>query len=190
MKKIKKVFLTGIFTLLPLALTLYIIKIVITFFDNISKGFIQNFLGFYIPGSGFFLTVLMIFAVGLFTSHIVGKKLFDFFGNLVSKIPFVNLIYKSIKDVSTSLSKKSTDGFSKVVLVRFPTNDVWSIGFITNDEITIDKDNQVAVFIPTTPNPTNGFLVLVDPDKVKESKLTIDEAVKTIISMGSVGSDL
>lgn len=190
MKKLQKIFLTGVFTLLPLVLTIYIIKLVFTFFDNMSRGIINNVLGFYIPGSGFFLTLILILGAGLFTSHVLGKKLFDFFGHLFSRIPFVNLIYKAIKDVSVTLSKKSTDGFSKVVLVEFPKVDTWSIGFITNDEIVIDEEGKVAVFIPTTPNPTNGFLILVDPDKVKESNLSIDEAVKVVMSMGSVGGKL
>ncbi|MCT4660685.1 MAG: DUF502 domain-containing protein [Tissierellales bacterium] len=190
MKKVQKTFLAGVFTLLPLALTLYIIKLVFNFFDNMSRNVIQNFVGFYIPGLGFLLTLGLIFIVGIIANHVIGKRLFDFFGHLFGKIPFVNLVYKAIKDVSTTLSKKSTEGFSRVVLVEFPMKDTLSIGFITNEEITVNKDGKVAVFIPTTPNPTNGFLIMVDPDKVKPSELTIDEAVKTVMSMGSVGSAL
>lgn len=190
MHKIKNLFLAGMFTMIPLVVTIWLIKSIFVFFDNASRNIIASFMGFYIPGSGFLLTIILIFLVGIFTSNILGKKLIDFFDHLISRIPFINMVYKAVKDISKTLSKKSEEGFSKVVLVEFPIENVYSIGFITNDAVVSDTNVKLAVFIPTTPNPTNGFLVYLDKEKVQELDIAVEEGIKMVMSMGSVGDSI
>lgn len=190
MNRIKNLFLAGLFTLLPIIITIWIIKTVFIFFDNASRNIIANLLGFYIPGSGFLITIGIIFAVGLFTSNILGKKLVAFFDHLISRIPLINIIYKAVKDISKTLSKKSEEGFSKVVRIEFPRSGIYSVGFVTNNAVQSDQGNKVAVFIPTTPNPTNGFLVYMDEADVEELDIPVEEGVKMIMSMGSVGDNM
>lgn len=190
MNRIKNLFLAGLFTLLPIIITIWIIKTVFIFFDNASRNIIANLLGFYIPGSGFLITIGIIFAVGLFTSNILGKKLVAFFDHLISRIPLINIIYKAVKDISKTLSKKSEEGFSKVVRVEFPKEGIYSVGFVTNNSVQSDQGKKIAVFIPTTPNPTNGFLVYMDEADVEELDIPVEEGVKMIMSMGSVGDNM
>lgn len=190
MKKIKKVFLAGLFTTLPAIVTFYVIYLTFNFFDGLAKGLIQSVVGFHIPGTGVLLTLAMILGLGYITNHYLGKGLFQQFERLMMNIPAVNIMYKALKDVSTTLSKKSTEGFSYAVTVEFPMKGVTSLGFVTNESIKYNTADKVAVFIPTTPNPTNGFLIFVNPDQVERSALSVDEAIKCVISMGSVGHKL
>ncbi len=105
---------------------------------------------------------------------------------IIMKIPIVQIIYSGVKDISDILSKKGKDKFTQVVSIRFPTDKTYSVGFITNEDIDIADEHQIAVFIPTTPNPTNGFLVFVDKSDVKYLNISIDKAIKMIVSMGAV----
>ncbi|WP_432667155.1 DUF502 domain-containing protein [Wukongibacter baidiensis] len=186
MKKLTRLFISGFLTILPLGLFFYVIKIVYRIIDNMTKGFVAAVLGKPIPGVGFILTISLIFLFGCITNFVLGERLFNAFENFILKLPFAGSVYRAIKDISETITKNKKGSFSKVVMVEFPMKGVTSIGFITNNNVHMCGEDQVAVFIPTTPNPTNGFLVYVHKDHVKELDITVDQAIKTVVSMGSV----
>ncbi|SHH94249.1 DUF502 domain-containing protein [Clostridium grantii] len=189
MKKVKNLFLSGLAASVPIAITYYILKTIFLFIDSFSKKIIIFVFGKYYIGLGFLLTIGIILLIGFVTSNVIGKKIFDYFERAINKLPIVNSIYASIKELSKTFSSSSNNRFSKVVMVDFPKDGIKSMGFITNDNIAINDEKKVAVFIPTTPNPTNGFLVFVDIDSVEKVDITVDEAIKTIISMSTLAPE-
>jgi uncharacterized membrane protein len=186
MKKFEKIFLTGLFTLLPLGVTLWVLNLLFKFTDSLGRLVSMHLFNFRIPGLGLILALLGVLLIGFFAQWVFGKRIILWFEKFILKIPFINSIYNAIKGVTHSFSKNKENGFDSVVLVNFPNDKSKSIGLITNDNINFEKENLVAVFIPTTPNPTNGFLIFVKPSDFQVLDMSIDDAIKATISMGSV----
>lgn len=185
MKKFNKIFLSGLFTILPLSITVFVISIVFNFLDSFGTSAIEYMTGYKIPGLGLLLTVLLIFLIGLFMQIVVGKRIFKAFENLIGKIPFIKSVYNGTKGIAESFSKMPDKNFSSVVMLNFPNEYTKSIGFVTNQSVYMDETERISVFIPTTPNPTNGFLIFTEKENVTPLDISIDDAVKAIISMGS-----
>jgi uncharacterized membrane protein len=186
MKKLKKYLFTGILTLLPISISVFIVKLAYNFLNNIGSPIITAIVGFEVPFIGFLLTASTILLVGMIADNIFGRKLFNFFEAAVSKVPFVNIIYKSVRELSHNLSNTSNSKFSQVVMVNFPNENSQSIGFITKESLKLSGVEKIAIFIPTTPNPTNGFLMFFNPKDVEILDVTVDEAIKIVVSMGVV----
>jgi uncharacterized membrane protein len=146
-------------------------------------------LGRKIPGLGLLVFVALVITIGMLTSNLFGRKIAQWGESLLSKIPLINIIYNPIKDVVTTLSNNKSKSFQKVALVEFPSKGIKSIGFVTNSSFTIDGEEKLSVFIPTTPNPTNGFLVIMEKSDVTLLDIPIDEGIKMVVSMGSVMKD-
>ncbi len=182
----KKIFVAGLFSILPITITVLIIQTVFNWLDHFGSQFLSKFVDFQIPGLGVLLTLGVIFLAGLFMQVVVGKKLLSLFDNLMERIPLINHLYHGVKGVTDSFSKMPEREFSMVVLVKYPTPEFESIGLITNESVLVQDQKKVAVFIPTTPNPTNGFLVLADLEDLTPLDIPVDEAIKSVISMGSV----
>lgn len=146
--------------------------------------------GFQIPGLGTILTLLIIVLTGLVTANILGQQVVRFWESVLSRIPVVKSIYYSVKQVSDTLFSGSGDAFRKVLLVRYPHAESWSIAFQTGvpaDEVATKLDSTyVAVFIPTAPSPVNGFFFFVRKEETLELDMSVDEALKYIVSMGVV----
>lgn len=189
MKKFINTFLTGVATILPLSLTMYILYKIFLFIDGITADIYREVFGIEIIGLGFFTTIAIILFVGFVTRNVIGQKLLELIDKLVAKIPVVQNIYNTIKEISKTFFNKDKTSFKQPVKIDFPTEGIESIGFITNKNVRSENKNKIAVFIPTTPNPTNGFLVFVDKEKVKPLDISIDEAIKIIISMGTIIPD-
>ena len=196
-------FLTGVLTLLPLVLFCVIL---VWFFDlilgwvgRITSLFPQSFwnaLGLpeiVVNFLGFLILCGFVWLVGFVVKIRIGKKLKEWIRPIVSKIPLLNSLIKITNQVTSTL--KDTRSFKKVVLVRFPTEKMWSVGFITGDNPEIFDDEVgnpglVSIFIPTTPNPTNGFLVLMSPNNYTETEVPVATAISFIISMGTAGATI
>ena len=198
-RRIRNTFLTGVAVTLPIAFTFFILNFLFNALDkSLSPTFTRLLIqvgvpipdGFRIPGLGVIMTLLVIFLVGLFTTNIFGAKLIHLGERIVEKIPFVRNIYTGIKQVVTTIASAETQAFKKVVLVEFPRKDVYAIGFVyseTKGEIQQKTANDVInVIIPTTPNPTSGFLVFVPKEDIIELDMTIEDGIKMIISCGIV----
>ncbi|BES65518.1 DUF502 domain-containing protein [Gottschalkiaceae bacterium SANA] len=182
----KKIFISGLFSLLPIGLTIFLIQIVFHWVDSFGSPVVRQFTDLKIPGLGFLLTLGLIFFAGLFMQVFLGKKLLSLLDSLIERIPLINHLYHGIKGVTDSFSQVPDREFSMVVLVKYPTPEFESIGLITNESVFIGGNKKVAVFIPTTPNPTNGFLVLAKEEDLTPLDIPVDEALKSVISMGSV----
>lgn len=192
---VKRHFLTGIATIFPLFITIYIIVAIIRFTDgvvgNSMNEVLDNQYGFKIPGLGIIIMLLIIFGAGFMYNHFFGRKLFSSFSRVFNKIPVVSNIYPSAKQLSDFMFKADKkENFQKVVLVQFPENGTYSIGFITNkkiDVLTKGTDQELtSVFIPLAPVPFSGHILLVPRERFREINISIDEAIKFVVSGGVV----
>jgi uncharacterized membrane protein len=192
---LKKYFITGLLIWVPLVITAWVLSLIVRSMDQSLLLLPQalqpeRLLGVYIPGIGALLTLLVVFTTGLVTANIVGQKLVQFWESVLSRIPVVKSIYYSVKQVSDTLFSGSGDAFRKVLLVRYPHPDAWSVAFQTGAPARpvseMLPDEHVGVFIPTTPSPVNGFFFFVKRRDIIELDITVDDALKYIVSMGVV----
>ena len=185
MKLIRKWFLSGIAILLPAGLTAFVLVWLFNLLDGILRSLITSIFGKDIPGLGLLFLLLIIFIVGMLTSNFVGSKIAGWFEKLVGKIPLIKTVYNPVRKITSGLSSDKNESFKKVVLIEFPKEGIKSIGFITNSDFSIKGSDKISVFIPTTPNPTNGFLVLADAKDVEILDVTVNEGLNMVVSMGS-----
>ena len=191
----KKYFITGLLIWVPLAITAWVLSLIVRSMDQSLLLLPQaihpeHLLGIYIPGLGALLTLLVVFLTGLVTTNIVGQKLVRFWEGVLSRIPVVKSIYYSVKQVSDTLFSGNGVAFRKVLLVRYPHPEAWSVAFQTGhparDVADMLPEEHVGIFIPTTPSPVNGFFFFVKRKDVIELDMDVDEALKYLVSMGVV----
>jgi uncharacterized membrane protein len=191
----KKYFLAGLLIWVPVAVTFWVLQMVIGTLDK-SLWLIpapwrpHNQLGFDIPGLGAVLTLLIIFITGVIAANIFGQQMVGWWDQLLNRIPVVNTVYKSVKQVSDTLLSPNGQAFRKAVLVQYPRQGTWTIAFVTGSpagEIAeyLQKEH-VSVYVPTTPNPTSGFFLMLPKTDIVELEMSVDEALKYVISMGVV----
>lgn len=194
-KKLKQIFLTGLAVIVPIGLTLYILFFLIDIMDSLLKIIPLKYhpdtlLGIHIPGLGTIVTVILIFLCGLVTASYVGNKIVQSGEDLLYRIPFVRNIYQAIKRFSDTMVMDRRSSFKRVVLVEFPRKGLYAIGFVTGRpsfEFTKEPGrNYISVFVPTTPNPTSGYLVIVPEEELVEVRMSVEEALTYIISVGIV----
>ncbi len=190
---LKRSFITGIAALTPLVVTIFIAVKVIEVMDDISEVFLGPLAA--IPGLGFILFLVVVLLVGFITQNYFGKRLFEFLEKLVARIPFIKKIYTSIKQVSQSLYSRDRFLIKETVLVEYPKKGSHAMGFITSsvptpEKLGLNNDQQYfSVFIPTTPNPTSGFLLILPDSEITRLPLTTEEGMKFIISLGAVNTE-
>ncbi len=185
MKSVKKIFLTGLFTLLPVAVTGYLLYWLFSTLDASLKVVIQSLLGFYVPGLGFISIVIIIFLVGIFASNVMGSWIIRQAERVLNRVPIIKNIYGSVSDIQKTFSNNPSKQFSQVVLIDYPLKGTKSMGFIAREDVMFNGERRVSVFVPTTPNPTNGFLLFFPPDEIEKLDIPVDVAIKMIISMGT-----
>jgi uncharacterized membrane protein len=192
---VKKYLLTGLLVLVPLVITLWVLSFIIGTLDLTlsllpEQWHPDNLLGIHIPGLGVILTVLTVLGTGLLVRNVFGQRLLAYWEGMLRRIPFVNAIYNSVKQVSDTLLSENGHAFRKVLLVRYPHPEAWSLAFLTSvpSEVTrrLQDDEYVGVFVPTTPSPVNGFYFYVKKSKTIELDISVDAAFKAIVSMGVV----
>jgi len=195
---LQKYIITGLMSVIPIALTYWIIKNLFLFFSKPGKGIIefvfksQNLDASYIIYLeylfGFILTILFLYSLGLLVSNVLGKKLYKVFESILNRIPIVSNIYKSIKQITSTLSMPQSKAFQKVVLIQYPRKGLWTICMVTGE--TKSKEGIFYnVFVPTTPNPTSGYLLFVKSSDTRPIDLTVEEGLKIIISGGMIGPE-
>lgn len=192
---IKRYFITGLLIWVPLVITGWVLSLIVSTLDQSLRLLPesvhpQKLFGFAIPGAGAVLTLLMILVTGLLAANFIGQKLVVWWEKLLARIPVVNSVYNSVKQVSDTLFSPNGNAFRKALLVRYPHRDSWTIAFLTGapggDIINHLNGEYVSVYVPTTPNPTSGFFLMMATKDVVELDMTVDEALKYIISMGVV----
>lgn len=192
---IKRYFITGLLIWVPLVITAWVLSVIVNTLDQ-SLHLLpevmhpKNLFGFSIPGVGALLTLGMILLTGLLATNFIGEKLVRWWNALLSRIPVVNSVYKAVKQVSDTLFAPNGNAFRKALLVQYPREGSWTIAFLTGTpggDIKNHLDGQyVSVYVPTTPNPTSGFFLMMPAKDVVELEMSVDEALKYIISMGVV----
>jgi uncharacterized membrane protein len=192
---LKKYLITGLLIWIPLIITLWVLKVI---FDALDASLLllpvsfqtENWLGVHIPGLGAILTIVIVFLTGVFATNFFGAQLVEIWHDVLQRIPVVNSIYSSVKQISDTLFSSSGQAFRKALLVQWPHPGTWTIAFLTGtpggDVVNHLPPDCLSVYVPTTPNPTGGYFVIVRRADVIELDMSVDQALKYIISMGVV----
>jgi uncharacterized membrane protein len=192
---LKKYLITGLLIWIPLVITLWVLKLIV---DTLDQSLLllpdalrtENWLGMHIPGLGAILTIAIVFATGVFARNFFGAHLVELWHDILHRIPVVNSIYSSVKQISDTLFSSSGQAFRKALLVQWPHPGTWTIAFLTGapgGEVAANvPPDCLSVYVPTTPNPTGGYFVIVQRKDVVELDMSVDQALKYIISMGVV----
>lgn len=199
-KALKKYLITGVLVWLPIAVTIWVITYIVSASDSLINLLPEHwqpqyFLGFNIPGSGVLVAVVVLFVTGLFGANVLGKRIIAAWDSLLGRIPVVKSIYSSVKKVSESLLSDSSRSFKTPVLVPFPQPNIWTLAFVSGHvpdtiQASLPQDEvYISVYVPTTPNPTGGYYIMVRKSDVRELDMTVDEALKYVISLGMVMPD-
>jgi uncharacterized membrane protein len=191
----RKYFITGLLIWIPLVITLWVLDLVVSMLDQSLRLLppayqTEAWLGFHIPGMGVLLTLLIVFVTGVFGANLIGARLVNFWHDLLHRIPVVNTIYSSVKQVSDTLFSSGGQAFRRALLVEWPRPGMWTIAFLTGtpggDVARHLRGDYVSVYVPTTPNPTGGYFVMLPRKDVIELDMSVDAALKYIVSMGVV----
>jgi uncharacterized membrane protein len=195
---IRKYFITGLLILVPLAITLWVLNLIIGTMDQSllllpPRWRPEALFGFHVPGIGTILTLLIIFFTGLATRNFIGNQVLRVWEGMLIRIPVVNSIYSSVKQVSDTLFSSSGNAFRKAVLVEYPRQGSWTIAFLTGvpggDVKNHLVGDYISIYVPTTPNPTSGFFLMIPRADAIELNMNVDEALKYIVSMGVVAPE-
>src|SRR3990167_10666959 len=194
MKKFfKRYFFPGLLVWLPILVTYFIIKFIVDMLDGtvalLPKRYQpEQLLGFHVPGTGVALTFIIVLLTGMIASNFFCRQLVALWDSILNKIPFIRGIHSATKQVLQAFLEPHNQAFRQVLLIEYPRRDIWSIAFKTSDEFIetpIDED-MMTVFVPTTPNPTSGLLTIIPKEDVIELNLSVEDALKMIISLGVV----
>lgn len=195
MRLLRKYLIAGLLVWLPLAATVVIIKLLI---DLLNKTILlfppewqpETLFGISIPGFGIIIGVLILILTGVFAANLFGRKLVGFWEAILGRIPLVRTIYSSVKQVLETLFSSNSESFRRVVLIEYPRKDIWSLGFQTNEALSAAREASgkelVSVFVPTTPNPTSGFIIMLPAEDITQLDITVEDGFKFIISMGVI----
>ena len=199
-KALKKYLITGVLVWLPIAVTIWAMTYIISAADRLisllpESWQPQHFWGFNIPGLGIVAATVVLFVTGVFAANVLGRRILGAWDSLLGRIPVVKSIYSSVKKVSESLLSDSSRSFKTPVLVPFPQPGLWTIAFVSGhipDKLKgslPQDDDYISVYVPTTPNPTGGYYIMVKKSDVRELDMSVDQALKYVISLGMVMPD-
>ena len=196
MVRIRSWFFTGILVITPIILTVYVAWAFITFVDNLVVPLVpidyrpSNYLPFSIPGLGLIIVFIFTTIVGSLATGLFGRTLIRIWENLLNRMPVVRSVYSAIKQILETVMAAQSDAFRQAVLVQYPRKDIWAIGFVTGatkGEVSNNVSKKmVNVFMPTTPNPTSGFLLFFPEKDLIYLKMSVEDALKLVVSGGMV----
>lgn len=196
MNALRKWLATGLLVVVPAVITAWVLEWVISTLDQTllilpSAWHPDRLLGFHVPGFGVLLALGILLVVGAVASNFLGRKLVDWWNNLLHRIPIVRSIYSGVKQVSDTVFSENGNAFRTAVLVQWPHAGMWTIAFVTgaprgDTANHLPPQDYLSVYVPTTPNPTGGYFVLVKASDCVELRMSVDEALKYIVSMGVV----
>ena len=173
----------GLATLLPLYFTFIVVKFLFISLEETSGPLLKK-LGFNIPGLGIILTIILIYILGLLVTNFLGKKIFKLGEKVVKKVPVVNIIYSTLKQITDTFTKGSKDTFKGAIYIQYPRRGLWTMAFISGESISKEGVAYYHVFVPTTPNPTSGFFLVVPQSDSVKTGMSVEDGLKTIISGG------
>lgn len=191
----RKYLIAGLLVWMPLGITFLVIRAIVGFLDKslllLPEAYQPDtLLGFHLPGLGVVLAVVLVLATGMIMANLLGRRLVNAWESLLSRIPLVRTLYAGIKQIMEAVLATDAKSFRRVLLVEYPRRGVWSLAFMTTDQLgevqQKTETDVIGVFIPTTPNPTSGFVLMVPADEVIELDMSVEQGLKMIISMGTV----
>lgn len=194
----RKYLIAGLLVWMPLGITFLVIRAIVGFLDNtlllLPEAYQpDNLLGFHIPGLGVLLAVILVLATGMIVANLLGRRLVSAWESLLSRIPLVRTLYAGVKQIMEAVLATDAKSFRRVLLVEYPRRGVWSLAFMTTDQLgevqQKTESDVIGVFIPTTPNPTSGFVLMVPEHEVVYLDMPVEQGLKMIISMGTVVPD-
>ena len=188
---LKNYLLAGIVVVVPLAITIIVLKTLFLYLDEIARPYLEPWLGFWPVGMGLLITILIILLIGLLTNNIVVKRMVGFGETILLKIPVAKLIYSAVKQLMETFSASDKQYFQRVVAVEYPSKDIWSIGFVNGETILpggIDK--KLNILILTSINPASGFFIMVPESKTIPLDISVEEGMKWVISGGIIKPDV
>jgi uncharacterized membrane protein len=195
---LKKYLITGLLIWIPLAFTIWVLDLIVSSMDRTllllpPPWRPESWLGFPLPGAGLLLSALVLLLTGMAAANIMGQRMVRWWEGLLSRIPIVRSIYSSVKQVSDTLLSPDGHSFRRAVLVEFPQRGQWSVAFVVGSPAervaSSLGDGFLLVYVPTAPNPTSGYTLLVRPEEVRELDMSVDDALKFVISLGVVGGE-
>ncbi len=195
--RLRTYFFTGLLVTAPPALTIYLAVLFVGFVDNHVRRLIpeeynpEQYLPFAIPGAGVLAVILAMIGIGVFTTGFVGRFFMRKWEKMWEKIPFVSGVYSTFKQLFETIFSKKSNAFRQVVLVEFPRKDAWTLAFVTADvpagvQNPLQRDDLITVYVPTTPNPTSGYLMIYKKEDVIPVDMSVEDGLKYIISLGIV----
>ena len=200
----KNYFITGIISIIPLMITVWIIQKLFIFFSVPGSLLIELFINpstldnyyylnkFYIYINnivGFLLTLIFLYVLGLVIKNVVGKKIYSFFESFLENIPVINKIYSTTKNITTTLTDSKSNSFNKVVIIEYPRKGLWTLAMVTGETIDTKKNEYYNLFVPTTPNPTSGYMIIINKNDAKDTNISVDEGLSIIVSGGMISPE-
>mgnify|MGYP003303672277 FL=1 len=186
-KHLRGKIVAGLVTVAPILATVWILTVLFNFFDGFAAPLLDSLLPIHIPGLGVIIALIFMYLLGILVTNFLGKKVVSIGEAILRKIPLANTIYGTAKQITQSVSGASNKAFKKAVLINYPRPGLWTIAFVTGDSIDGNGVSYYHLFVPTTPNPTSGVMVIIPKSDVVDSNLSVEEALKTIISGGMLG---
>lgn len=189
-KQLRSKFIIGILVIAPIGATIWILIWVFNGLDNILEPVIKSIWGRSFPGVGFGAIIVLIYLAGILASNFVGKGMIKWGESILERIPLVRQLYNGIKQIMESFLAPGESRYMEVILIEFPRKGMWSIGFVTNKLSGKSGEKLLSIFIPTSPNPTSGFLQITSEEEIIRTNISVDEALKMVVSAGRAASGM
>lgn len=184
--RVRRHLTAGLLVLVPLVITAAVIRFIFNVIDGASQPLTERLVGRAIPGLGLVLTIAVIWLTGLLSSNLVGQKFLELFGRLLENLPLVKTVYTASKQLVEAVSPGGRRAFQRVVLVEFPQKGTFALGFVTGNGIGPLDASTLSIYVPTALNPTSGFLIFAKENDILDPRLTVEEAIKLVVSGGVV----
>lgn len=184
---LRRTFLTGLFAAAPIALTIYFINLIFRMLDKPTATFLKRY-DIEIPGLGIAISIAVVFLLGVIITNVLGRRLFTWGEKFLASLPIINPIYNTIKQITNAFAGTSSRTFRKVVYIEYPRQGLWTISFVTAESKNTDGQEFYHLFVPTTPNPTSGFYLVIPKEDAIDSRLDVESGLKTVISGGALAN--
>lgn len=176
----------GLLILGPLGLTAIVLRWIFNFFENILGPLLSQYVEWYVPGMGIILTILVVYLIGLLASNFIGRKTLQLFEKIINRLPIVKNVYSTAKGIFEAFSFQGKSSFKKVVFIQYPRKGLWTLAFVTGTTMGEDGEEYHSMFVPSTPNPTTGYVLFIKKYEVIDTKFTVEQGLKLLISGGMI----
>ena len=181
--------ITGLITLAPVAATIWVLQFLFNFFDGMAAPLVDRVLGVHIPGLGLIVSFIAIFFLGIMVTNFLGKKLIQWGESMLQRVPIAKSVYGTIKQITQTLGGTGNRAFKRTVLIEYPRKGMWSLAFVTGNSVDHNGTKYIHIFLPTTPNPTSGYMLILPETDSIDAQMTVEEGMKTIISGGMIAPE-